>query len=118
MQSELRRVLRVPHGSPLPSSTRELASKVFTTCYLATRNSSSETRERARSLASQIGANHLDTDIDAAVSASTAIFSEVYTLGVCLCMLCGYPLGLCVCDGSFQVSRQSSKFTEEVQRRT
>ena len=44
---------------------------------MSTTNSSSETKERARRLAEQIGSNHISINIDEAVSANVAIFAQV-----------------------------------------
>ena len=50
---------------------------------MGTANSSRKTKERAKTLASQIGTNHLDITIDDAVDANLAIFAQVSTfLGV------------------------------------
>lgn len=38
-----------------PQDPRELCGRVFTTCYMASENSSENTRGRARELAAQIG---------------------------------------------------------------
>lgn len=54
-----------------------MCRQLFTTCYMSTVNSSSETKDRARRLADQIGSNHLSINIDEAVSANVAIFSQV-----------------------------------------
>jgi len=39
----------------IPREPRELANKIFTTCYMGSENSSQETRNRASELAKQIG---------------------------------------------------------------
>ncbi len=46
---------------------------------MSTANSSPETRQRAESLAGQIGARHIAIDIDVAVDANLAIFQQVRT---------------------------------------
>lgn len=61
----------------LPTSPSELASRLFTTLYLGTENSSNETKDRAALLASQIGAMHIDAKIDSVVTAMTRFFSMV-----------------------------------------
>lgn len=38
-----------------PSDPRELCGRIFTTCYMASDNSSEETRKRSADLAEQIG---------------------------------------------------------------
>ena len=45
---------------------------------MGTTNSSTETRERARRLAEQIGSNHLSIDIDEAISANMSIFGQAF----------------------------------------
>jgi len=39
----------------IPSDPRELCGRIFTTCYMASDNSSQDTCERASDLAAQIG---------------------------------------------------------------
>ncbi|MCP4357567.1 MAG: NAD(+) synthase [Chloroflexi bacterium] len=58
----------------LPTDAAEFAGRIFHTCYLGTQNSSKVTRQRAKELAGQIGANHLDVDMDSAVTAITKLF--------------------------------------------
>ena len=65
-----------PDAAPLPSAP-ELASRLLTTVYMGTENSSGETRERAAALASQVGALHMDVKIDLAVSALTQLFAAI-----------------------------------------
>nr|XP_012613089.1 glutamine-dependent NAD(+) synthetase isoform X5 [Microcebus murinus] len=60
-----------------PEDPRELCGRVLTTCYMASENSSQETRDRARELAQQIGSHHLGLSIDPAVRAVVGIFSLV-----------------------------------------
>jgi NAD+ synthase (glutamine-hydrolysing) len=64
-----------------PRDARELCSQLFLTCYMPSQHSSPETRERARLVAEQIGARHVEAPIDAAVeallaSAQTALVSQ------------------------------------------
>ncbi|XP_077868215.1 glutamine-dependent NAD(+) synthetase-like, partial [Saccoglossus kowalevskii] len=58
-----------------PRDPKDLACKMFTTCYMGTVNSSEETKENAKRLAADIGSYHLDIKIDSAVSASVGIFT-------------------------------------------
>ncbi|XP_025771318.1 glutamine-dependent NAD(+) synthetase [Puma concolor] len=60
-----------------PRDPRELCGRVLTTCYMASENSSRETRDRAAELARQIGSHHIGLDIDPAVKAVVGIFSLV-----------------------------------------
>ena len=53
---------------------REFANRVFYTCYMATRNSSKATRDRAKTLTDQIGSYHLSVNIDSVVAALYALF--------------------------------------------
>lgn len=61
----------------LPTDAQEFAGRIFHTCYMGTENSSKETRARAKKLAEQIGAYHLNVDIDTAVAAMLAIFQRL-----------------------------------------
>ena len=56
-------------GDWVPDDPRDLANALLHTCYMGTENSSKETRVRAKRLAEEIGAYHLDADIDRIVSA-------------------------------------------------
>jgi len=58
-------------------SAKEFAGRVFTTAYMGTQNSSAETRRRAATLAAEVGAHHLDLNIDTVVAALTALFAAV-----------------------------------------
>ncbi|XP_028649625.1 glutamine-dependent NAD(+) synthetase isoform X1 [Erpetoichthys calabaricus] len=66
-------------GEPdfMPQSPRELCGRIFTTCYMASENSSLDTFSRAKDLAEQIGSYHLNINIDTAVKAVMGIFSIV-----------------------------------------
>ncbi|XP_061671528.1 glutamine-dependent NAD(+) synthetase isoform X1 [Syngnathoides biaculeatus] len=61
----------------LPQQPRELCGRIFTTCYMASENSSADTCNRAKELASQIGSTHMDINIDMAVKGILGIFSLV-----------------------------------------
>ena len=58
-------------------SAADFAGRVFTTAYMGTENSSAETRQRAATLAAEVGAHHLDLNIDTVVAALTALFAAV-----------------------------------------
>ncbi|KAI4882749.1 hypothetical protein NFI96_030579 [Prochilodus magdalenae] len=60
-----------------PEDPRELCGRLFTTCYMASENSSEDTRNRAKELAAQIGSNHLNINIDMAVKGLLGIFSAM-----------------------------------------
>ncbi|KAJ8315536.1 hypothetical protein KUTeg_007686 [Tegillarca granosa] len=61
-------------GAYIPQDHKELANKIFTTCYMGSENSSVETRNRASDLAQQIGSFHLTIAIDVAVAAMLQVF--------------------------------------------
>ncbi|KAK3533658.1 hypothetical protein QTP70_024032 [Hemibagrus guttatus] len=67
----------VSDGSYRPKDPRELCGRLFTTCYMGSENSSEDTRNRAKDLATQIGSNHLNINIDMAVKGMLGIFSMV-----------------------------------------
>lgn len=67
----------VSDSSYMPEDPRELCGRLFTTCYMASENSSEDTRNRAKDLAAQIGSNHLNINIDMAVKGMLGIFSMV-----------------------------------------
>uniref|UniRef100_A0A8C1THG7 Glutamine-dependent NAD(+) synthetase n=1 Tax=Cyprinus carpio TaxID=7962 RepID=A0A8C1THG7_CYPCA len=67
----------VSDSSYRPEDPRELCGRLFTTCYMASENSSVDTRNRAKDLAAQMGSNHLNINIDMAVKGMLGIFSMV-----------------------------------------
>lgn len=64
----------------VPTDPKQLCNILLVTCYMATENSSSETKTRAAELANQIGSYHHSIIIDAAVSAILSIFQQVAKL--------------------------------------
>jgi len=58
-----------------PTSANDLCSKILVTCYMATVNNSSNTKNLAASLASQIGSTHFSIMIDVAVDAILTIWT-------------------------------------------
>ena len=56
---------------------RDLASRILTTIYMGTVNSSHNTRARAEQLAKEIGSYHLNIGIDSVISALTSLFSAI-----------------------------------------
>ncbi|KAI1895956.1 hypothetical protein AGOR_G00112110 [Albula goreensis] len=60
-----------------PEDPRELCGRLFTTCYMASENSSQDTCSRARQLAEQIGSTHINLNIDLAVKGMLGVFSMV-----------------------------------------
>lgn len=73
--ADVRRVVGDP--SYVPSDPKELCGLLFTSCYMSSENSSSDTRNRAQELAQQIGSTHLSINIDLAVKGILGIFSAV-----------------------------------------
>lgn len=64
------------HGY-VPKDPRDFCRCVFTTCYMASENSSQDTCRRAKELAEQIGSHHINLNIDSAVKAVITIFNLV-----------------------------------------
>ena len=61
-----------------PSSPEDVASRLFHTAYLGMEeNSSPDTRSRAKTLAKDVGAYHLDLNIDTVYNAVTTLFTAV-----------------------------------------
>lgn len=52
-------------------------SRIFHTSFMGTQNSSKETRDRSKKLASAIGSYHVDFNFDTVISAVTTMFSAV-----------------------------------------
>ncbi|KAG8902475.1 glutamine-dependent NAD(+) synthetase [Tulasnella sp. 403] len=76
--ADARRIAGEPSDSIwLPTDARDLASKIFHTCYMGTENSSIDTRRRAKMLAEAIGAYHVDLNMDAVVLAVRNLFALV-----------------------------------------
>ncbi|XP_043995237.1 glutamine-dependent NAD(+) synthetase isoform X2 [Gambusia affinis] len=72
---DVRRV--VGDDSYTPQNPKELCARLFTTCYMASENSSEDTCSRARDLAGEIGSTHVNINIDVAVKGILGIFSVV-----------------------------------------
>ena len=56
---------------------RVLANRLLYTCYIGTENSSRDTQKRAKQLAEQIGAYHLDINMDGLVNALQTLFTRI-----------------------------------------
>ena len=56
---------------------RVLANRLLYTCYIGTANSSRETQKRAKLLAEQIGASHLNINMDGLVNALQSLFTRI-----------------------------------------
>lgn len=61
-------------ASYLPTDPKEFANRIFHTCFLGTTNSSAATRAFAKGLSHDIGAYHLEFEIDPVVSAIVSLF--------------------------------------------
>jgi len=76
---DIRRVCGEPSNSEyVPVDPRELASRIFHTCFMGTKNSSQDTRMRSKMLAKDIGAYHLDINVDIVVDALVKLFCVVF----------------------------------------
>ncbi len=71
---DVRRLVGKEDTDYFPVDARELANRVFYTCYMGTENSSKATRSRAKVLTNQIGSFHLDANIDSIVTAMFELF--------------------------------------------
>ncbi|CDY72048.1 BnaC06g41720D, partial [Brassica napus] len=60
-----------------PTDSKEFAKRIFYTVFMGSENSSKETKMRAKQLADEIGAWHLDVCIDGVVSAVLSLFQTV-----------------------------------------
>ncbi len=58
-------------------AAKYLANQLLYTCYMGTVNSSRETRQRAKALASEIGSYHLNINIDTLVNALQKLFTGI-----------------------------------------
>ncbi|KAL1999312.1 hypothetical protein VTN02DRAFT_4707 [Thermoascus thermophilus] len=75
---DVRKICAKPVDSDwLPSSAQEVCHCLFHTAFMGSQHSSAETRGRAKALAADIGAYHLDMNIDTVVSALTNLFTAV-----------------------------------------
>ncbi|KAI9768006.1 MAG: glutamine-dependent NAD(+) synthetase [Geoglossum simile] len=76
---DLLRIVGEPSNSTWrPGSPADIASRLFHTAYFGmAENSSPATRNRAKGLAKDLGAYHLDLNIDTVVNAMTTLFSTV-----------------------------------------
>lgn len=61
-----------------PKDAREVTGEILHTCFMGSKNSSKETRERARALSEAIGSYHLEVEIDPLVKAFTDQYSTTF----------------------------------------
>ena len=76
VESDARRVAQLAPGEAIENSA-QIARAAFTTVYMGTVNSSNATRDRARRLAEEIGADHLDVKVDTAIDAMAQLFAVI-----------------------------------------
>jgi len=50
---------------------------IMVTCYMGTKNSSDETKERAKNLASEVGSVHFEVNIDELFEATLNVFKQI-----------------------------------------
>ncbi|TGZ84253.1 glutamine-dependent NAD(+) synthetase with GAT domain-containing protein [Ascodesmis nigricans] len=76
--ADARRICGEPESSDwVPKTPQELANRIFHTSFMGTENSSTETRQRAKDLASVIGAYHVDLNMDSVVSSVRSLFTFI-----------------------------------------
>lgn len=71
---DVRRIVDEPNY--IPSDPKDLCGRILFSCYMGTKNSSVETRQRAEALANQIGATFQYVLIDKTVDAVVNDFSS------------------------------------------
>ncbi|CAH8527868.1 unnamed protein product [Schistosoma intercalatum] len=64
----------------IPDSGRQLCSRLLTTCFMSSENSSALTRSRANRLAKLLGSNHLESDITPLVKEFVHMASKTLNL--------------------------------------
>ena len=74
---DARRITSNGDGWQPDDDPRELAHALLHTCYMGTENSSKETRNRAKRLADEVGAYHLNVDIDKVITAWRTTFETL-----------------------------------------
>ncbi|KAH9603123.1 hypothetical protein KSS87_002697, partial [Heliosperma pusillum] len=65
-----------------PTDSKEFAKRIFYTVFMGTENSSEETTSRAKKLADEIGAWHLNLSIDTVISALLTLFQTLTGKGL------------------------------------
>lgn len=76
--SDLHRILKGSKDKNwVPQTAEEFAKEILHTCYIATENSSSETRKRSKQLSNAIGSYHIDFNMDNLLRVALQIFSYV-----------------------------------------
>lgn len=78
---DLRQIVGEPDDSTWkPTSPQQVCNRILHTAYMATSNSGTETRERAKALSEATGSYHIDFNFDAVVSAFTTIVRGLFGL--------------------------------------
>ena len=78
VQRDLRRVVTGdPSSNYFPADPKDICGNLLTTLYMATRNSSLDTEERARNLSSEIGSTFITVNIDSTVDSMVDTFKQV-----------------------------------------
>ena len=79
--TDLRRIAGEDQESSwVPEKPQDVCNKILHTAYMATSNSGSETRDRAKALAKAIGSYHLDFNFDTVISAFTTVIQTLFGL--------------------------------------
>ena len=60
-----------------PKTKEEIVNRLFHTCYMGTKNSSSETKDRAKQVAMEIGCSHYESTIDEMVKGIEETFESI-----------------------------------------
>lgn len=72
---QVKRIAR--YSDDMPSTPHDLCNQIFHTVYMGmSRQSSKETRQRAKDLAEQIGSHHIDLDIDEVYNGQKSLVSS------------------------------------------
>lgn len=74
LQDARRVAAEADESSWVPMTPQELMNRIFCTTYMGSKNSSSDTRRRAKDLARDLGAYHVDIDIDTVTTAIVNVF--------------------------------------------
>ena len=78
VQRDLRRIVTGdPSSNYSPADPKDICGKLLTTLYMATRNSSMDTEERARNLSNEIGSTFITVNIDNTVDSMVDTFKRV-----------------------------------------
>jgi len=76
IKEDLRKVLK--DSEFIPKSAKHICSELFYTCYMSTPNNSDNTRNYAREIASSIGSNHSEVDIQKIVDSYLEVFENQF----------------------------------------